>query len=252
MKQLHSFSRTELLLGSKALDILYKKRVAVFGLGGVGSFTVEALVRSGIQKFVLVDHDLVCLTNLNRQIHATTQTIGQPKVELMKERIQSINPRAEVRTWQTFFTEANAEEIITPDIDYIVDAIDTVSSKISLVLKAKEKNIPLISCLGAGNKLDPTKFRVTDIYNTRICPLAKIMRHELRKRGVTGLKVVYSEEEPCKPKETGVASCPGSCLCPNKEHTSTVRRQIPGSVAFVPPVAGLIAAGEVIKDLIHY
>lgn len=251
MKRLHSFSRTELLLGSAALEILADKRVAVFGLGGVGSYTVEALVRSGIRNFLLVDHDLVCLTNLNRQIHATVQTVGRPKTELMQERIMAINPQARVTTRPVFFTAANADEIITPDIDYIVDAIDTVSSKISLVLKAREMNIPIISCMGAANKLDPTKFRVADIFSTQVCPLAKVMRQELRKRGIAGLKVVYSEEPPLKPKEEEAASCHEHCICPNKEYTCTTRRQIPGSVSFVPPVAGLIAAGEVIKDLLR-
>jgi len=247
---LHAFSRTELLLGKEAMEKLYKSKVAIFGIGGVGSFVVEGLVRSGIGKFILVDDDSVCLTNLNRQLHATRKTVGRAKVEVMKERILEINPRAEVKVHQTFFLPETSEEIIDDDCDYIVDAIDTVTGKIELVLQAKRKNIPVISCLGAGNKLDPTKFEVDDIYNTSICPLAKVMRRELRKRGIESLKVVYSKEVPIKPKEEEVMTCRQGCICSNKERTCLEKRQIPGSVSFVPSVAGLIIAGEVVKDLI--
>ncbi|HOQ16092.1 MAG TPA: tRNA threonylcarbamoyladenosine dehydratase [Defluviitaleaceae bacterium] len=247
---LHAFSRTELLLGKEAMEKLYKSKVAIFGIGGVGSFVVEGLVRSGIGKFILVDDDSVCLTNLNRQLHATRKTVGRAKVEVMKERILEINPRAEVKVHQTFFLPETSEEIIDDDCDYIVDAIDTVTGKIELVLQAKRKNIPVISCLGAGNKLDPTKFEVDDIYNTSICPLAKVMRRELRKRGIESLKVVYSKEVPIKPKEEEVMTCREGCICSNKERTCLEKRQIPGSVSFVPSVAGLIIAGEVVKDLI--
>jgi tRNA A37 threonylcarbamoyladenosine dehydratase len=230
---LHQFSRTELLLGKPALDKLAASKVAVFGIGGVGSFTVEGLVRGGIGKLVLVDDDCVCLTNLNRQLQATRATIGQPKVVAMRERILAINPAAKVEIQQRFYMPECAAELVRPDYDYIVDAIDTVTAKIDLIVNAQRRNIPIISCMGAGNKLDPTRFEVADIYATSVCPLAKVMRKELRARGVTALKVVYSQETPLRPVETAA------------------RRQIPGSVSFVPSVAGLIIAGEVIKDLIQ-
>jgi tRNA A37 threonylcarbamoyladenosine dehydratase len=250
---LHEFSRTELLIGSEAIKKLNQCKVAVFGIGGVGSFVVEGLVRCGIGKFVLIDDDCVCLTNLNRQLHATRKTIGKPKVEVMKERILEINPEAEVETHQKFYLPENADEIFEDDYDYIVDAIDTVTAKIDLVLKAKEKNIPIISSMGAGNKLDPTKLTVTDIYKTVTDPLAKVVRKELRKRGVPSLKVVYSTEEPIKPVETEASSCKAGCVCPKgSTRRCTVKRQIPGSVSFVPSVAGMIIAGEVVKDLIGY
>lgn len=246
---LHSFSRTELLLGKEAMEKLYQSKVAIFGIGGVGSFVVEGLVRSGVGKFILIDDDSVCLTNINRQLHATRKTVGKPKVEVMKQRILEINPKAEVITHQTFFLPETSDEIIEDDCDYIVDAIDTVTGKIELVLQAKKRNIPIISCLGAGNKLDPTKFEVDDIYNTSICPLAKVMRKELKKRNVDSLKVVYSKEPPIKPREE-VTTCREGCICTKKDRTCLEKRQIPGSISFVPSVAGLIIAGEVIKDLI--
>ncbi|WHH60179.1 tRNA threonylcarbamoyladenosine dehydratase [Petroclostridium sp. X23] len=246
---LHSFSRTELLLGTKGLEKLSQSKVAIFGIGGVGSFTVEALARSGVGKFVLVDDDTVCLTNLNRQLHATRKTVGKPKVSLMRERILDINPKAEVVVYQEFYSAENAESLIHDDTDYIVDAIDTVTAKIDLIVRAKEKGIPVMSSMGAGNKLDPTQFQVADIYETSIDPLAKVMRRELRRRNVTSLKVVYSKEEPLTPLELD-NTCRTDCICSNKERTCTVRRQIPGSAAWVPSVAGLIIGGEVIKDLV--
>lgn len=245
----HLFSRTELLIGKEALDKLKSSKVVVLGIGGVGSYTAEALVRGGIGKITLVDDDLVCLTNINRQIHATFKTLGHPKVEVMKERILQINPHCEVEIFQTFVTEENIESIISKDTDYVVDALDTVSTKIALVVWCKANNIDIISCMGTGNKLDPTQFRIADIYKTRICPLAKVMRYELRKRGVDSLKVLYSEEVPRKPKED-VITCKEGCVCTGGTKKCAKRRSIPASNSFVPPVAGLIIAGEVIKDLI--
>lgn len=248
---LNQFSRTELLLGQEAMEKLNNARVAVFGIGGVGSFTVEALARSGIGHLDLIDDDRVCLTNINRQLIATRKTVGRPKVEVAKERILEINPKAEVVTHQCFYTKETAGEFDFSQYDYVVDAIDTVSGKIELVLRAKEKNVPIISCMGAGNKLDPTKFEVTDIYKTSICPLAKVMRRELKARGVKSLKVVYSKEPPIKPIEDMSISCKTNCICPpGTARKCTARRQVPGSVSFVPSVAGLIIAGEVIKDIV--
>lgn len=246
----HSLSRTELLIGKEALDKLKDSKVVVFGIGGVGSFTVEALVRGGVGKLVLVDDDTVCLTNINRQIHATFKSISKPKVEVMRDRILSINPKCEVIIHQTFVKEENIREIIGEDTDYVVDVIDTVSSKIALILWCKEHNIEIISCMGTGNKLDPTKFQIADIYKTKICPLAKVMRYELRKRGVKSLKVLYSEEMPLKPKEDEVITCKEGCVCTGGTKKCLAKRQIPGSISFVPPVAGMIIGGEVIKDII--
>jgi len=248
---LHEFSRTELLIGKDALNKLKNSKVAIFGIGGVGSFVAEGLVRAGVGKFVLVDDDLICLTNINRQIHATRKTIGKPKVEVMRDRILEINPRAEVTTFKKFYMPGCAAEMIQGDEDYIVDAIDTVTAKIDLIVNAKKLGIPVISAMGAGNKLDPTRFEVADIYETSICPLAKVMRRELRKRGIHSLKVVYSKEEPIMPVESEENSCKTGCVCPKgTERKCTARRQVPGSISFVPSVAGLIIAGEVIKDLV--
>ncbi|WP_371364136.1 tRNA threonylcarbamoyladenosine dehydratase [Sporomusa rhizae] len=248
---LHEFSRTELLIGAEGLRKLAQSKVAVFGIGGVGTFVVEGLARSGVGKFVLVDDDCICLTNINRQLHATRKTIGRPKVEVMRDRILEINPKAEVTIFQAFYLPDTSEGIIANDYDYIVDAIDTVTAKIDLVCKAKAKNIPVISSMGAGNKLDPTKFEVADIFNTSVCPLAKVMRQELRKRGIDSLKVVYSKEEPLKPVETENSSCSLHCVCPpGTTRKCSTRRQTPGSIAFVPSVAGLIIAGEVVKDIV--
>jgi tRNA A37 threonylcarbamoyladenosine dehydratase len=248
---LHEFSRTELLIGAEGLQKLAQSKIAIFGIGGVGTFVVEGLVRSGVGKFVLVDDDCICLTNINRQLHATRKTIGKPKVEVMRDRILEINPKAEVTIFQEFYLPETADRMLADDYNYIVDAIDTVTGKLDLVIRAKARNIPVISSMGAGNKLDPTQFEVTDIFKTSVCPLAKVMRQELRKRGVTSLKVVYSKEEPLTPIETENASCSVGCVCPQgTTRKCTTRRQIPGSIAFVPSVVGLIIAGEVVKDIV--
>ena len=247
---LDQFSRTELLIGKEGIDKLKKSKVAIFGIGGVGSFVVEGLVRSGVENFILVDDDKVCLTNLNRQLIATRKTVGKFKVDVAKERILEINPNANVETYQEFFMPESSG-ILDETVDYIVDCIDTVTAKIELVMRANKMNIPIISSMGTGNKLDPTRFEVTDIYKTSICPLAKVMRKELRVRGVKKLKVVYSKEEPIKPDETLECSCKNGCICPpGTKRKCTARNQVPGSIAFVPSVAGLIISGEVIKDLI--
>lgn len=246
----HSLSRTELLIGKDALDKLAKSKVMVFGVGGVGSFTVEALARAGVGNLILVDDDTVCLTNLNRQIHATYKTISKNKVEVMKERVLSVNRNCNVETIQVFVTPDNLEEIIPDDVDYVVDAIDTVSAKIALAVYCEQKGIKLMSSMGTGNKLNPADFKVADIYNTKVCPLAKVMRYELRKRGVKKLKVVYSEEMPRKPKVEDVVTCKTGCVCTGGTKKCSAKRQIPGSVSFVPPVAGMIIASEVVKDLI--
>lgn len=246
----HSWSRTELLIGKDALDKLAKSKVMVFGVGGVGSFTVEALARAGVGNLILVDDDTVCLTNLNRQIHATYKTISKNKVEVMKERVLSVNRNCNVETIQVFVTPDNLEEIIPDDVDYVVDAIDTVSAKIALAVYCEQKGIKLMSSMGTGNKLNPAEFKVADIYNTKVCPLAKVMRYELRKRGVKKLKVVYSEEMPRKPKVEDVVTCKTGCVCTGGTKKCSAKRQIPGSVSFVPPVAGMIIASEVVKDLI--
>lgn len=248
---LNQFSRTQLLIGEEGINRLKGAKVAVFGIGGVGGYVCEALVRSGVGAFDLIDDDKVCLTNLNRQIIATRKTVGKYKVDVMKERILDINPDADVQVHKCFFLPENAADFPFEEYDYIVDAVDTVTAKISLVMKAKELNIPIISSMGAGNKLDASLFKVADIYQTKVCPLAKVMRRELKKRGVKKLKVVYSEEQPMTPIEDRAISCRSNCICPpGAAHKCTERRAIPGSVAFVPSVAGLIIAGEVVKDLI--
>lgn len=248
---LHEFSRTELLIGKAALDKLRKSKVAIFGIGGVGTYAAEGLARSGVGKFVLIDDDRICLTNINRQLHATHKTIGKSKVEVMRERILDINPKAEVETRQCFYLPGSSDELIRSDYDYIIDAVDTVTAKIDLVINAQKAGIPVISCMGAGNKFDPTKFEVADIYATTICPLAKVMRKELRARGVESLKVVYSTEVPAKPLATPDNDCAEHCVCPkDTTRNCSVKNQIPGSMSFVPSVAGLIIAGEVIMDLI--
>lgn len=231
---MEQFSRTELLIGKENLEKLKNSKVAIFGIGGVGSFVLEALTRAGIGNFILVDKDNVDLSNLNRQIIATRKTVGKPKVEVAKERILEINPNAEVEIYKEFFMP-ETEGILDSTISYVVDAIDTVTAKIELVKRAQELNIPIISSMGTGNKLDPTKFEVSDIYKTSVCPLAKVMRKELKARRIKKLKVVYSKELPIK-------------VARNEE----VIKQIPGSISFVPSVAGLIIAGEVIKDIINY
>ena len=247
---LNQFSRTQLLLGQENMEKLAKSRVAVFGIGGVGGYVCEALVRSGVGAFDLIDDDKVCLTNLNRQIIATRKTVGQYKAEVMAARIKEINPDADVRIHKCFFLPENADDFPFAEYDYIVDAVDTVTAKLALVMKANELHIPIISSMGAGNKLDPTAFRVADIYKTKVCPLAKVMRIECRKRRIRKLKVVYSEEVPTRPIEDMSISCRTHCICPpGAQHKCTERRDIPGSTAFVPSVVGLIIAGEVVKDL---
>lgn len=248
---LHAFSRTELLIGTENLEKLKRSKVAIFGIGGVGTYAIEALVRSGVGSFVLVDDDSICLTNINRQLHAIRKTVGKPKVEVMKERILSINPKAEVITHQSFYTSENAEVLLEADYDYVIDAIDTVSAKIDLVVRCNAMGIPIISSMGAGNKMDPTAFRVDDLYKTSVDPLAKVMRYELKRRDIKSLKVVYSTEAPITPLILE-SDCRTDCICTNKERTCTQRRSIPGSVSFVPSVVGLIIGGEVIKDLINW
>jgi tRNA A37 threonylcarbamoyladenosine dehydratase len=248
---LNEFSRTELLLGHDALEKLSNSTVAIFGIGGVGSYTAEGLVRSGVGRFLLVDDDRICLTNINRQIHATRKTVGKYKVEVMAERLLEINPKVEIEIFKVFYSPENSGQFFEKHCDYFVDAIDTVTAKLDLIIKAKALGIPVISCMGAANKLDPTKLEVADIYDTSVCPLAKVMRHELRQRGVDSLKVVYSREPPITPIDIEEASCRNHCICPEgTKRTCAIRRQIPGSVSFVPSVAGLIIAGEVVRDLI--
>ena len=252
MEVQHALSRTELLIGKEGLDKLRNSKVIVFGVGGVGSFTVEALARAGVGTLILVDDDTVCLTNLNRQIHATYDTLGKVKVDVMKERILSINKKCNVITHQIFVTKENIPEIIDDDVDYVVDAIDTVSAKIALAEYCTSKGIKIISSMGTGNKFDPTQFKITDIYKTKVCPLAKVMRYELKRRGVKKLKVLYSEEVPTKPKTEDVVTCKTGCVCTGGTKKCAAKRQIPGSISFVPPVAGMIIGGEVIKDIINY
>lgn len=247
---LNQFSRTELLLGKEAMQVLENSRVAVFGIGGVGGYVVEALVRSGVGMIDLVDDDKVCLTNINRQIIATRKTIGKYKVDVMKERILDINPDAIVNTHKCFFLPETKDEFDFSQYSYVVDAVDTVTAKIQLVLEAQNAGVPIISSMGAGNKLNPAGFEVADIYETSVCPLAKVMRRELKKRNIEHLKVVYSKEKPIRPIEDMAISCRTNCICPpDAKHKCTERRDIPGSNAFVPSVVGLIIAGEVIKDL---
>lgn len=248
---LNQFSRTELLFGKEAMDKLAQSRVAVFGIGGVGGYTVEALVRSGIGAVDLIDDDRICLTNINRQIYATRKTVGQYKVDVAENRVLEINPDVTVTKYKTFYTPETAEQFDFSRYDYIVDAIDTVTGKIALVENAEKEGVPIISSMGAGNKLDPTAFEVADIYKTSVCPLAKVMRYELKKRGIKKLKVVYSKEPPITPIEDTQNSCKYNCICPpDTKRKCTVRRQVPGSNAFVPSTVGLIIAGEVIKDLV--
>ena len=247
---LNQFSRTQLLLGAEDMEKLKGARVAVFGIGGVGGYVCEGLVRSGVGAFDLVDNDKVCLTNLNRQIIATRKTVGKYKVDVMRERMLEINPDCDVRVRKCFYLPETAAEFNFSDYDYVVDAVDTVTAKVTLVLEAQKAGVPIISCMGAGNKLDPSRFRVADIYKTQGCPLARVMRTALRKRGVKKLKVVYSDEIPTRPIEDMSISCRSHCICPpGAKHKCTERRDIPGSTAFVPSVAGLIIAGEVVKDL---
>ncbi len=247
---LNQFSRTQLLYGKEAMEALADKRVAIFGIGGVGGYVCESLVRSGIGHFDLIDDDKVCLTNLNRQIIATRKTVGKYKVDVMEERMKEINPQVDVVKHQCFFLPENADQFPFESYDYVVDAVDTVTAKIEIIMRCKALDIPVISCMGAGNKLDPSRFHVADIYKTTMCPLAKVMRHEMKKRGVKKLKVVYSDEKPTRPIEDMSISCRTNCICPpGAKHKCTERRDIPGSTAFAPAVAGLVLASEVMKDL---
>ena len=247
---LNQFSRTQLLYGEEAIKKLSESRVAVFGIGGVGGYVCEALVRSGVGHFDLIDDDKVCLTNLNRQILATRKTVGKYKAEVMAERMKEINPDVDIRIHKCFFLPENANDFQFDEYDYVVDAVDTVTAKLELIMRSKSLEVPIISAMGAGNKIDAGRLKIADIYDTQVCPLARIMRHELRKRGVKKLKVVYSDEQPIRPIEDMSISCRNHCICPpGAQHKCTERRDIPGSTAFVPAVAGLLIAGEVINDI---
>ncbi len=247
---LNQFSRTQLIFGKENMEKLSRARVAVFGVGGVGGYTVEALARSGVGTLDLIDDDKVCLTNINRQILATRKTVGQYKVDVAAERVHDINPDCVVNCYKTFYMPDTADQFDFSGYDYVVDAIDTVTGKIMLVEQAQRSSTPIISSMGAGNKVNPAAFEVADIFETSVCPLAKVMRRELKKRGIKKLKVVYSKEKPIRPEEDLEISCRTNCICPpGTERTCTARRDIPGSNAFVPSVAGLIMAGEVVKDI---
>lgn len=238
------------MLGKEKMERLFSARVAVFGIGGVGGYTVEALARSGIGTLDLIDDDKICLTNINRQIYATRKTVGKYKVDVAKERILEINPDAVVNTYKTFYVPETAGQFDFSQYDYVVDAIDTVTGKLMLVEEAQKNGVPIISSMGAGNKMEPSLFEVADIYETSVCPLAKVMRRELKKRGIAHLKVVYSKEQPLVPVDDMAISCRTHCICPpGTARKCTQRRQVPGSNAFVPSVVGLIIAGEVVKDL---
>ena len=247
---LNQFSRTQLLYGAEAMEKLASSRVAVFGIGGVGGYVVEALARSGVGALDLIDDDKVCLTNINRQILATRKSIGKYKVDVAEERVHDINPDCVVRTYKTFFLPETQDQFDFREYDYVVDAIDTVTGKLAIIEKAKEAGVHVISSMGAGNKVDASLFEVADIYETSICPLAKVMRRECRKRGIESLKVVYSKEVPRRPLEDMSISCRQHCICPpGTARKCTERRDIPGSTAFVPSVVGLIIAGEVVNTL---
>ena len=250
---LNQFSRTQLIFGAEGMERLHRARVAIFGVGGVGGYAVEALARSGIGSLDLIDDDRICLTNLNRQLHATRRTVGQFKVDVAQERIHQINPDAVVHTYKTFYSPQTADQFDFTQYDYVVDAIDTVTGKLALVEQAQRAGVPIISSMGAGNKVDPTAFEVADIDDTSVCPLARIMRQELRKRGIPRLKVVYSREPALTPIDDMNISCRAHCICPpGTARKCTQRRQVPGSNAFVPSVVGLIIAGEVIKDITSF
>ena len=247
---MNQFSRTELLLGAEGLERLGNARVAIFGVGGVGGYVAEGLVRSGLGAIDLFDDDRICLTNLNRQLIATRKTVGQHKVDAMANRLLEINPDLKVETRRLFYMPDTADEVNLSVYDYVVDAVDTVTAKLELIVRCRDLGVRIISAMGAGNKLDPTQLRVADIYETSMCPLARVMRHELRKRGVRHLKVVYSTEPPRKIIDDPSLSCHQHCICPpGTVRKCTVRRAIPGSTAFVPPVMGLIIAGEIVREL---
>ena len=247
---MNQFARSQLLLGSEGMERLARARVAVFGIGGVGGYTAEALARSGIGAIDIFDDDRVCLTNLNRQIIALHSTIGRDKTQVMKERLLDINPNMKVEATNIFYLPETADFIDLSVYDYVVDAVDTVKAKLELVCRAKALEVRIISAMGAGNKLDPTRLKVADIYKTSVCPLARVMRTELRKRGIPGLKVVFSTEEAMKPAEDEELSCKNHCVCPpGTARSCSARRAIPGSTSFVPPVMGLIMAGEIVRDI---
>lgn len=247
---LNQFSRTELIFGKEAMEKLANSRVAIFGIGGVGGFTAEALARSGVGTLDLIDDDRVCLTNINRQIFATHNTVGKLKIDVAKERLLEINPDMTINTYKTFYMPETADQFDFTQYDYVVDAIDTVTGKIELVMNANKCRTPIICSMGAGNKVDPTRFQVADIYSTSVCPLARVMRYELKKRGIRKLKVVYSTEKPMTPVDDMAISCKQHCIYPpGTARKCTQRNQVPGSNAFVPSVVGLIIAGEVIKDI---
>lgn len=248
---LNQFSRSQLLVGQDGMKKLSDANVLIFGIGGVGGYVAEALARSGVGAFTLVDDDKVCLTNINRQVIATRKTVGKYKAEVMADRIKEINPDARVEVRKCFYLPENSDTFDFTQYSYVVDAVDTVTAKIEIIMQAQKLHIPVISCMGAGNKMDPTQFHVADIYKTTMCPLAKVMRRELKKRGVKKLKVVYSTEKPIRPLEDMSISCRQHCVCPpGTARKCTQRRDIPGSMAYVPSVAGLILAGEVVKDLV--
>lgn len=254
-KNMHyQFARTRLTFGKENMEKLENSKVIVFGLGGVGSYAVEALVRSGIGEISIVDDDKICLTNLNRQLYALHSTVGKNKVDVAEERIHDINPNCKVKKYQTFFMPENSSEFDFSEYDYVVDCIDTITGKLEIICKAKEANVPVISCMGAGNKVDPTKFCVADISKTSVCPLARVMRRELKKRGIKRLKCVFSTEEVIPPHDEDLeVSCKFHCVCPpGTKRKCTIKNQVPGSNAFVPSVAGLIIAGEVLKDLTDF
>lgn len=247
---LNQFSRTELLFGSEAMEKLAGSRVCVFGIGGVGGFTVEALARSGVGALDLVDDDKICLTNINRQIIATRKTVGRYKADVMRDRVKEINPDIQVTVHKCFYLPETADQFDFSSYDYVADCVDTVTAKIDIIMKCKEAKVPVISAMGAGNKLNPQDLEVADIYDTSMCPLARVMRRELKKRGIKSLKVVYSKEKSLRPVNDMSNSCRVNCICPpGTKRKCTQRRDIPGSTAFVPSVAGLIMAGEIVKDL---
>jgi len=246
----HALSRTELLIGKEALETLAARKVVVLGIGGVGSYSVEALARCGVGRLVIVDDDTICITNLNRQIHATRQTLGMRKVDAMKERVHGIDSRISVDARHLCVSPDSISSAIDDDADYVIDALDTISAKLAAVEFCFHRQINIVSCMGTGNKLDPTRFVVGDVFKTKVCPLAKVMRNELRRRNIPRLTVVYSEETPMKPRESEVATCKDACICDDQEgRKCSLKRQIPASISFVPPVAGFILAGKVIRDL---
>ncbi len=243
---LNQFSRTQLLIKKEGINKLQNAKIVIFGIGGVGSYVVEGLVRSGVENFVLVDNDKISLTNLNRQIIATMKTIGKYKVDVMKQRIIDINPNACVKTYKEFFLPNSESNIINKDISYVIDCVDTVTAKIEIIAQAKKNNIPVISSMGTGNKLDPSKFEITDIYKTDTCPLAKVMRKELKKREIKNVKVIFSREQPIEiERQTKISNLNGI------DNEFSTKMQVPGSISFVPSVAGLMIAGEVIRDIIR-